>query len=71
MISKGEGGILFPTEKHLPPLSKRIRGEGQNADKLPTTLSKEPEQRLRVTDRGKCMKSTSSERSEVYQVPQA
>lgn len=60
----------FSFEEQFPVLSKLIRGEGQNAGRLHIALSKELEQRLRSTDRVKCIKGTSSERFEVHNVPQ-
>lgn len=62
---------MFSIEEHLPLLSELTRGEGPNTDKAATTLSKESEQRLRSTDRGKHVKSTGSESFEACQVPQA
>lgn len=62
---------MFSTEERLPLLSELTRGEGPNTDKAPTTLSKESEQRLRSTDRGKHVKLTSSESFEACQVPPA
>ena len=62
---------MFSIEEHLPLLSELTRGEGPNTDKAPTTLSKESEQRLGSTDRGKHVKSISSESFEACQVPQA
>lgn len=48
---------MFSGEEHLPLLSELTRGEGPNTDKAPTTLSKESEQRLRSTERGKHVKT--------------
>lgn len=57
---------MFSVEEQFPVLSKLIRGEGQNAGRLHTTLSKELNQRLRSTDMVKCTEGTGSERDEVH-----
>lgn len=48
---------MFSITEQLPVLSDLIRGEGQNADRLHTTVSKEFEQRLRSSNGEKVWKA--------------